>query len=490
MDTLKYVVKRLLLSIVILLGVSVIIYGLARMMPTDYVDQQYASALAQGTMQQEDVDRIKELYGLNMPDAYLDGKLDGASEYGGKRLRKDTKEATYENLQFAVVDMEDWLSGSYDGKVKGTNYRLTLDAKTHAYTVFKIGKEREEIIKIPVLDANNDPVLDGNGDPTFEEVIAVVEDKEEVQKGTYAVAEGASTEAKNWKVVLTAEDGATYEFNIAYKAAPGWDKFISIIGNYFKWLGNLLQGDLGTSFKYKKPVGTVIFQNMGISFGIAFVATILQFLIAIPLGIKAATNQYGVIDYTVTVIALMGISLPTFFLGALVIRVFAIQLGWFELGGLTSNNLPLGASGIMVFGDMLWHMVLPMFVLVILSVGSLMRYTRTNTLEVLNADYIRTARAKGLSERAVIYKHAFRNTMIPLVTMMAGILPSLFGGAMITETVFAIPGIGKLAYDALLVADVPFIMGYNMFLAIMTVIGTLLSDLMYAVVDPRVKLSK
>ncbi len=111
-------------------------------------------------------------------------------------------------------------------------------------------------------------------------------------------------------------------------------------------------------------------------------------------------------------------------------------------------------------------MVLPMFVLVVLSIGSLMRYTRTNTLEALNADYVRTARAKGLTEHTVIYKHAFRNTMIPLVTMMAGILPSLFGGAMITETVFSIPGIGKLAYDALIVADIPFIMGANIFIAI------------------------
>lgn len=155
-----------------------------------------------------------------------------------------------------------------------------------------------------------------------------------------------------------------------------------------------------------------------------------------------------------------------------------------------SASLPMDASWIVRLGDMLWHMVLPMTVLVILSVGSLMRYTRTNTLEVLNSDYIRTARAKGLSEHTVIYKHAFRNTMVPIVTMMAGILPSLFGGAMITETVFSIPGIGKLAYDALVVSDVPFIMGYNMFLAILTVIGTLLSDLMYAVVDPRVKLGR
>ena len=243
------------------------------------------------------------------------------------------------------------------------------------------------------------------------------------------------------------------------------------------------------SFKYKKPVQTVIVSNMGTSFAIAFIATILQFAIAIPLGIKAATNQYGVVDYTVTVLTMMGISLPTFFLAAIVIRLFSVQLGWFPVNGLVSS-LPTDASWFLRMGDMLWHMVLPMFVLVVLSVGSLMRYTRTNTLEVLNADYIRTARAKGLSERSVVYKHAFRNTMIPLVTMMAGILPSLFGGSMITETVFAMPGIGKLAYDALIVADVPFIMGYNMFIAIMTVLGTLLSDLMYAVVDPRVKIGR
>ena len=136
------------------------------------------------------------------------------------------------------------------------------------------------------------------------------------------------------------------------------------------------------------------------------------------------------------------------------------------------------------------HLILPISVSVILSIGGLMRYTRTNMLEVLNSDYIRTARAKGLSENKVIYRHAFRNTMIPLATLLAGILPSLFGGMMITEQVFGIDGIGRLAYQALREGDIPFVMGYNMFLAILTVIGTLLSDIMYSIVDPRVKLGK
>ncbi len=133
-------------------------------------------------------------------------------------------------------------------------------------------------------------------------------------------------------------------------------------------------------------------------------------------------------------------------------------------------------------------MVLPMVTLVVLSIGGLMRYTRTNMLEVLNSDYIRTARAKGLSEKVIIYKHAFRNTLIPIVTMLGGSIPGLFGGAMITETVFAIPGIGSTSYKAILQGDIPFVMGYMMFLAVLTVLGTILADISYAIVDPRVKL--
>lgn len=266
------------------------------------------------------------------------------------------------------------------------------------------------------------------------------------------------------------------------------ESFWGICKGYWGWLTKFVSGDFGVSFKYNQPVEDVIFKNMGVSFGISFVALILQLIIAIPLGIKCACNQYGKLDYTATVLTMIGISFPTFFLGSIVIKIFAVELGWFEVGGLRST-LPVDATGWTRFWDMMWHLVLPMFVLVVLSIGGWLRYTRTNTLEVLNADYIRTARAKGLSENSVVYKHVFRNTLIPLVTMLAGTLPSLFGGAMITETVFDIPGIGNIAYQALLAGDIPFIMGYNMFIAFLTVIGILLTDVMYAVVDPRVKLS-
>ncbi|MBQ9131065.1 MAG: ABC transporter permease, partial [Clostridia bacterium] len=249
-----------------------------------------------------------------------------------------------------------------------------------------------------------------------------------------------------------------------YREATLWDQFLAVLSGYFSWLSNMLRGDMGQSFIYQKPVGEVIADHMWISFAISFVALIFQFAIAIPMGITSATHQYSVRDYAVTVTTMVGISLPSFFFAALLIKIFSSWLGWFPASGLVSgSSASVGFAHVL---DMLWHLVLPMIVLVVLSIGGLMRYTRTNMLEVLNSDYIRTARAKGLSEKKVIYVHAFRNTMIPLMTLLAGILPSLFGGAMITEEVFSIDGIGRLAYNALQQGDIPFIMGYNMFLAV------------------------
>ncbi|HPX93334.1 MAG TPA: ABC transporter permease [Bacillota bacterium] len=263
-----------------------------------------------------------------------------------------------------------------------------------------------------------------------------------------------------------------------------------IIKGYSKWLQSTLSGDLGFSFLYGKPVTKVLGDYIWISFIVAFLSYILEIIIGIPMGIKAAVNQYSTYDYTVSVFAMMGTALPSFFLSALLMNVFAIKLKLFPLQGLVTATKVFAADAhLAILADKAWHLVLPITVLTMLGVGGVMKFTRTNMLEVLNSDYIRTARAKGLSEHTVTYKHAFRNTMIPLVTSLSGMLPGLFGGAMITETVFAIPGIGYMALRATQQGDIPFIMGYNMFLAILTVTGMLISDLMYMVVDPRVKLS-
>ncbi|MBP5308906.1 MAG: ABC transporter permease [Clostridia bacterium] len=264
----------------------------------------------------------------------------------------------------------------------------------------------------------------------------------------------------------------------------------SIISGYFSWLGNVFRLDFGKSFINQRDVLKEIFDpnRMGTSFFVAAIATVFEFLIAIPLGITAATHQYSLRDYIVTVLVLIGISLPSFFFGQMLKDIFANKLGWFPVSGMKDAGIDYN-SGFEAFMDYAHHMFLPILTVVILSIGARMRVTRTNMLEVLNSDYIRTARAKGLKESTVIYKHAFRNTMIPLVTGLAGLIPSLFSGAMITETVFDLTGIGSYALNAMTQADIPVIMTYNMFLAFLSVMGVLLADLMYAVVDPRVKLA-
>lgn len=261
-----------------------------------------------------------------------------------------------------------------------------------------------------------------------------------------------------------------------------------IIPGFFSWLGSMFRGEFGDSWKWTVPVTQKFNDTVWISFIMGAVSMVLELIIAIPLGVIAATKQYSKTDYTISVLALAGISLPTFFFASLMKLVFSVKLGWFDLYGLVGRSYeylsPWGQ-----FLDKAEHLVMPITVLVVLSIGSLMRYTRTNMLEVLSADYIRTARAKGLSERKVIYHHAFRNTLIPLVTIVGGSLPGLFSGALITETLFMIPGIGYASYQSMVAGDIPFSMFYLVFLAVLTLAGNLISDILYAVVDPRVRIS-
>ena len=261
-----------------------------------------------------------------------------------------------------------------------------------------------------------------------------------------------------------------------------------IFYGFFAWLGQMLRGEFGDSWFYTVPVIQKFNSSIWISFWMGLVAMVLELILAIPLGVIAATKQYSKTDYTISVLALAGISLPTFFFASLLKLLFSVKLGWFDLFGLTGRNYEqLSAMG--QFLDKAHHLVLPIVTLVVISVGSLMRYTRTNMLEVLNADYIRTARAKGLNEKTVVYHHAFRNTLIPLVTIVGGSLPGLFSGALITETLYSIPGIGYVSYQAMVGGDIPFSMFYLTFLAILTLAGNLISDILYAVVDPRVRIS-
>ena len=260
-----------------------------------------------------------------------------------------------------------------------------------------------------------------------------------------------------------------------------------LLEGYFIQLKNLLTGNFGDSWKFAVPVVQKFSEVIWVSFAMGAIALVLELLIAVPLGIRAATRQYSATDYTITAGALVGISLPTFFFATVLKLVFCVKLGWFDLFGLVGrNHQQLSTFGKLL--DMAHHLVLPVVTLTVVSIGSLMRYTRTNMLEVMNADFIRTARAKGMPERTVVYRHGFRNTLIPLVTLVGGSLPGLFAGALITETLFGINGIGYTGYQAMVAGDIPFSMFFLTFLAAMTLLGNLISDILYAVVDPRVRL--
>jgi peptide/nickel transport system permease protein len=255
---------------------------------------------------------------------------------------------------------------------------------------------------------------------------------------------------------------------------PLWEQY----GN---WMGNMLQGDFGYSFATYEPVLDNIAARIGPTLLLMGTALIIAYLIAIPVGILSATKQYSFIDYFTTTFSFFGISIPNFFLGLGAIYVFGIVFPIFPTGGMNT----LGSSG--GFVDTVMHLVLPAMVLGTAIAGSMVRYVRSSMLEVLGQDYLRTARAKGLREFFVNNKHALRNALIPIVTIIGLEIPLLIGGAVVTEQIFQWPGLGQLTIQSIGSRDYPMLMALNFIAAFTVLFSNLLTDLMYSVVDPRIK---
>lgn len=255
---------------------------------------------------------------------------------------------------------------------------------------------------------------------------------------------------------------------------------------YYYWAQGAIKGDLGESFYYKKSVSSVMKDFIPNSFKLAITSLVLGVIIAVPIGIVSATKQYSGFDSFFTVFALFGISMPSFFFGLLLIKWLAVELHVLPVSGISTPGSNF--VGFAKFLDEMKHMLLPLTVLTLGSVAGWMRYTRSSMLEVIRQDYIRTARAKGLKEKVVIYKHALRNALIPVITLLGFSLPGLFSGAMLTETIFNWPGIGPVTLNAVNGRDYYLLMGTNMLLAFLTLIGNLIADIAYALVDPRIRL--
>ena len=258
----------------------------------------------------------------------------------------------------------------------------------------------------------------------------------------------------------------------------GLDRPIYI--QYFSWLKNFVRGDWGYSFATKRPVLTEIWERLPNTLYLTGFSLIVSLLIAIPAGIISATRQYSIFDHITTTLTYVGRSMPVYYSGLLLIIIFSIWLRWFPSGGMHT----LGEEFSLI--DSLMHLFLPMLSLSTLIAAKYVRFLRTSMLEVIHQDYIRTAAAKGLDERVIIYKHAFRNAAIPLVTVVAIDLPVLFAGALFTETVYSWPGMGRLFVDSATRFDYSIVMGIVAAIAFLVVISNLIADIVYGILDPRI----
>ncbi len=252
---------------------------------------------------------------------------------------------------------------------------------------------------------------------------------------------------------------------------------------YVLWLREIARGNLGFSFVDHQPIADKIAERLWPTARLMLTALALAVVVAIPVGVVSALKQYSILDYVVTVAGLAAISIPSFFLALLGIYFLSLKLSWLPTVGMATVGKPASLL------DSLSHLVLPAVVLGLAEAAPLIRYTRSSLLEVIRQDYVTVARAKGLSERLVLYRHALRNALIPLVTVIALSLPRLFGGTVIIETVFAWPGMGTLAITAVRERDYPVIMAINLISAVLILSSNLLADMVYAFIDPRIKYS-
>ena len=267
----------------------------------------------------------------------------------------------------------------------------------------------------------------------------------------------------------------------------GLDKPLYV--QYAAWLKRIVRLDFGTSFIDHRSVRSKIRETLPITLMINVLSILFILLIAIPVGIASATKRNSWFDRFSTVFVFVGFSMPSFWLAMLLIMLFSIKLGWLPISGLHSMNYDQ-MSHFQRLTDFGRHIIMPVFIGIFGGIAGMSRYMRSNMLEVLNQDYIRTARAKGLSEFKVVYKHALKNAVIPLITILGLSVPGLIGGSVIIETIFAIPGMGRLFFQSAMSRDYPVIMGILTIGAVLTLVGNLLADICYGIADPRIKYEK
>ncbi len=274
------------------------------------------------------------------------------------------------------------------------------------------------------------------------------------------------------------------QYQMRLNRAFNLDKPVHV--RYFLWLKDLARLDLGRSFVDNRPVAAKILERVPVTVGINALSLLVVFLVAIPVGIRAATKEGGAFDTATAVFSFVMLSVPAFWLALLLMQLFCIHLGWLPISGLHSLDFDYFPP-VRRFLDVAWHLILPVFVSSVAGLAVISRYMRSSILEALQQPYIYTALAKGLPQRTVLYKHALRNALLPIVTLAGLSIPGLLGGSVIFESIFALPGLGQLFFQAVMARDIPLIMAEVVLGALLTVAGNLIADISYACVDPRIR---
>ncbi len=275
------------------------------------------------------------------------------------------------------------------------------------------------------------------------------------------------------------EPGMTKELLAQLKANFGLNKPLWV--QYFNWLGGALQGNFGYSFSYGVPALQMVLQRMPATLELMLSSFVIAVILSFVIGVFSALRQYSIWDYLLTILSYIGVAMPTFWLGLMVLVLFAVKLQWFPVGGMSTPGQAFSLS------NQVWHAILPVSILALYLVAHESRYVRSSMLEVLGADYIRTARSKGLFPSVITWKHALKNALLPVVTVMVMDGAYLFGGALVTETIFSWPGMGRLFIQAITQDDYPVIMVVISLLSVIIVLANILADVLYAVLDPRVQ---
>jgi peptide/nickel transport system permease protein len=453
----RYFLKRILLIFPTLLGISIITFIIIKMAPGDptafKMGNQQSGMSSDQNLAKQVIEQTREIYGLDKPLM----------------------------LNFTIFNYEE----NWDEVVSYLEAGKPLSGREYDDIVEPV-KQADEVavpFLVSLLESNS-----LNPDETLV-VLEILTIKQKLSISTEMSLDKQLEYIQNWWY------GGTDSTGVARSAAKdsyqysGLEKFKMIFteAQYPRWLVNMMTLEFGNSIKDNRPVWDHIKDSVPVSLIFTFTSFFLAYLIAIPLGIYSATHQYTIGDKVTTVILFILYSLPSFWVATMAIVFLGGGdfLDIFPVSGLHSVGYEeLSAWG--QFTDLLHHVALPLIIWTYGSFSALSRYMRGSMLEVIRQDYIRTARAKGLSERVVTYKHALRNSLIPIITMLANLLPLAISGSIIIESIFSIPGMGQLSFNAVLFRDYPIIMAVTTISAMLTLFGILLSDLLYAVVDPRI----